>query len=191
MPQQEQYVQVRNVRVDVDALRALAHRCDPMKCIGRERGCCATYEVYVDRGEIGTIVGTLPETARHAKGLRQGGEFIDPFEETEGGSCLATHEDGLCVFAYKDRRGATLCSLHTAALEMGLPPAQVKPKACALWPLYLVEGDEPLLTVQPDALDFPCNRRRRKGVNGLHGGVQEIIAAVFGKGFLNELLAVL
>src|SRR5262245_47566462 len=120
---------IQGVRVDLEALRALRHRCEPMKCIGRERGCCETYEVYVDPREMGTIVGASPDAAKFARGLRQRGEFIDPFEDTDGGSCLATDPHGRCVFAYRDAKGATLCSLHSAALTHDLNPMKVKPKA--------------------------------------------------------------
>lgn len=182
---------IRGVTVDVQKLRALAHTCDPLKCIGRERGCCETYEVFIDQREIGTIVGAMPHAARYRRALVKRGEPVDPFEDTDGGACLATNDHGRCVFAYRDKRGATLCSLHSAALDLGLPPAQVKPKACALWPLYLVEGDPALLTVQQDALEFPCNRRRPATARGLHPGVKDIVQAVFGPAFLTELEAAL
>ncbi len=180
---------IRGVRVDLAALRALRHRCEPLKCIGRERGCCETYEVYVDPREMGTIVGSMPDAARYARGLRTKGEFIEPFEETDGGSCLATDPHGRCVFAYRDSAGATLCSLHSAALKHGLPPIKVKPKACALWPLYLVEDKQRFLTVQEGANAFPCNHTRRSNARGLDAGVAEIVRDVFGEGFLAELNA--
>lgn len=185
------YPKIQSTRVDIEALHALSHNCVPEKCIGRDRGCCSTYEVYVDPVEMGAIVGAMPDAALRAPGLKEKGAFIGPFEDTDGGSCLATDEDGLCVFSYKDKQGATLCSLHSAALEMGLPPVRVKPTACALWPLYIVEGDEPLLTVQPGVLDFPCNRRRRTGAGGLNPGIAEIVAMVFGDSFLQEVEALL
>ena len=191
MPDRPGYIFIENMRIDVEALRALAHRCDPMKCIGRVRGCCETYEVVVGRREQGTIVGTLDEASRFAIGLKEDGNFLEPFEETEGGTCLNTDEDGRCVFAYDDSLGATMCSLHSAALELGLPPAQVKPRACALWPLALVEGDPPLLTVQEGVLDFPCNRARGESSGGLDPGVAEIVEAVFGHAFLTEITLVM
>jgi hypothetical protein len=179
---------IQGIRVDLDALRSLRHECVPTKCIGRERGCCETYEVYIDRTEIGTIVGSMPDAARYARNLRHRGEFIDPIEDTDGGNCLATHQDGRCVFAYRDRAGATLCSLHSAGLDLGLDPFKVKPKACALWPLYLVEGKRPFLTVQEGALTFPCNHKRRTTSAGLDHGVAEIVRTVFGGTFLRELI---
>lgn len=191
MPDRPGYIFIENMRIDVEALRALAHRCDPMKCIGRARGCCETYEVVVGRREQGTIVGTLDEASRFAIGLKEDGDFLEPFEETEGGTCLNTDEDGRCVFAYDDSLGATMCSLHSAALDLGLPPAEVKPRACALWPLALVEGDPPLLTVQEGVLDFPCNRARSESSGGLDPGVAEIVEAVFGHAFLTKITLVM
>ncbi len=179
---------IDGIRVDLAALRSLRHECVPKKCIGRERGCCETYEVYVDRAEIGTIVGTLPDAAKYARHLRQYGEYIDPVEDTDGGNCLATHRDGRCVFAYRNAEGATLCSLHSAGLDLGLDPFKVKPKACALWPLYLIEGKHPVLTVQEGALAFPCNHARRATGKGLDKGVADIVRTVFGEQFLASLL---
>lgn len=178
---------IQGVTVDLAALRALRHRCVPLQCVGRERGCCETYEVYVDPREMNRIVGTMPDAAKFARGLKKRGEWIDPFEDTDGGSCLATDPHGRCVFAYRDAQGATLCSLHSAAVKRDLPPMDVKPKACALWPLYLVEGKQPLLTVQEGAMGFPCNHKRRAGAAGLDAGVAEIVRDVFGEEFLSEL----
>ena len=45
--------------------------------------------------------------------------------------------EGLCVFAYRGARGQHLCSLHSAALEAGLPPQSVKPDCCFTWPLSI------------------------------------------------------
>lgn len=191
MPNESRYLRLSTMHIDVEALQALAHRCDPMKCIGRARGCCETYEVVVGRREQGTIVGTLDEVSRFTSALREDGDFLDPFEETEGGTCLNTDEEGRCVFAYRDTLGATLCSLHSVALDLGLPPAEVKPRACALWPLALVEGDPPLLTVQEGILDFPCNRARGEGGGGLDAGVAAIVEALFGRGVLKEITAAL
>ena len=72
-------------------------------------------------------------------------------------------------------------------MDLGLPPARVKPQACALWPLALVEADPPLLTVQEGVLDFPCNRKRRGSAPDLHKGVAEIIEAVFGEDVLTAI----
>jgi len=153
---------IQGVRVDLKALRSLRHDCVPEKCIGQARGCCETYEVF---------------------------KFVDPIDESEAdGDCLATHEDGRCVFAYRATSGMTLCSLHSAGLDLELEPFRVKPKACALWPLYLVEGKQRALTVQEGALRFPCNHKRQVKAGGLDAGVAHIVRTVFGEAFLADLL---
>lgn len=183
-------VLIQSTRVDLDALRRLGHRCEPLKC-RHARKCCNSYEVVVNRRQQSGVVGTMPQAARYAKGLRDGAGYVDPFGETDGGTCLVTHEDGLCVFAYGNRQGATLCSLHSAAQGLGLAPERVKPLACALWPLFLVESEPSILTVQEDAYSFPCNYRRKRGASGLQREVAEIIRTLFGASFLEELYAVL
>jgi len=169
----------------VDALLALSHTCNPALCRGK-RTCCSSYDVRVAPRRVTALVGLLPHAARYAPWLRNGDEFEDPFEEDSEGCALATHEDGTCMFAFRGNDGGTRCSLHAAALDLGLAPHRSKPKSCALWPLALSGSDPLLLTVQDDALSFPCNAARR-GTKSLHEGVAEIIATLFGASFLERL----
>lgn len=185
---QDSFPVIQGVRVDIRALARFAHACDPRLC-RHTKCCCKSYEVIVDRNEARTIVGVLPQAAMRATRLRDDDSFHDPFDTTEGGLCLATTSTGRCVFAFNTRHGLR-CSLHAAAMDLGLPPAAVKPKACALWPLFFDETAPPLLTVQEDALLFPCNAHRPEGVV-LDPGIEEIIVSVFGEAFMAELRVVL
>lgn len=192
----KEYPVIQGIRVDVDALRALAHRCDPMLCRHMQY-CCKSYDVLLDREEERRVVGMMGEAAKHAPTLIENGSFVDPIEDMFEDECLATDEHGECVFAYQTAQGALRCSLHSAALDLGLPPAEVKPKACTLWPLFLDENPPALLTVQDDALEFPCNTLRAdmdgraRPALRLHEGVREIIEAIFGADFLAEVEAAL
>jgi hypothetical protein len=100
--------------------------------------------------------------AEFCPGLKGRKGFENVFEEVERG-CYAidTHEDGLCVFAYRSEEGIR-CALHTVAGRMGVPSHQVKPFACTLWPLVMQEPPHAAISICDDALRFPCNRRRRK-----------------------------
>jgi hypothetical protein len=138
----------------------------------------------VDRKEQKRILGHLNDAARYAIDLAEPGGFVDPFESTEGGTCLATHEDGQCVFAYRNSRRHLLCSLHSAALDHGLSGYAIKPRACAIWPLYFVECAPPLLTVQEGVSSFPCNRLRRGRPTSMDPGVAAILRDVWGASFL-------
>jgi len=191
MPQR--LILIEGIRVDLDALAAIAHACIPERCRNR-RSCCACYEVCVGKGEMSRIVGCLPQAVAYAPGLRDGNSYADPFEDADGGRqmALATDEDGACVFTYKGPRGETLCALHSAALDLGIKPFHVKPQSCWLWPLALTESKPVVLGVQQDAFSFPCNRRRSRASRRLHRGIAEIVGAVFGEEFLgrvNERLA--
>ena len=183
-----EFALVDGIRVDVAALLRLAHACEPSRC-ERASSCCSSYEVLVDRKEQRQITGYLDEASHYAAGLAEDGGFIEPFEATEGAKCLTTHEDGLCVFAFGNRQARVLCSLHAVALERGLKPHTVKPLACAIWPLYFVESDPPLLTVQEGAMGFPCNtpRARSSGARRLHPGVADILRSVWGETFLERV----
>ena len=179
---------IDGVQVDVDALVGIAHTCAPERCRER-RSCCACYEVCVGEAEMSRIVGCMPQAAVHNPALRDGDSYIDPFEETDDGAhtALATDPDGACVFAYKDVKGETWCALHSAALDLGLRPLDVKPRSCWLWPLAVSESRPVVLGVQQDAFAFPCNRRRPRTSRGLHRGIAEIVEAVYGEGFLARL----
>lgn len=182
---------VEGVRVDLYSLRTLSHSCDPMSC-RFTKCCCKSYEVIADEEEITRAVGVLPYAVKYAKCLREGGGLTDPFEEgDEGETCLRADEDNVCIFAYHTGEKAVRCALHTAALDLDLAPVSVKPMACSLWPLFLQEGDPPLLTVQDDATTFPCNDVRRGKARELDAGIRKILASVFGTSFLNAILELL
>lgn len=181
-------VRVGACEVDLDALAGIAHRYDPERC--KARGCCcSTYEVTVGRREVERIVGCMGEAARFQPALREGDSFVHPFDEQGGGRfAIDTDEDGRCVFAYTDAAGETRCSIHSAALDMGLEPYKVKPTSCALWPLALGEGRPKRLGIQPGAFDFPCNRRRRPRRDGrLDEGVADLVRRNFGEAFLRRI----
>ncbi len=178
-------VTIDGIVVDVDALVGIAHQCLPSCCTGRT-SCCGSYEVCLSGEEVAVVAGGIPAAGRWIRG-RDGDRLDNPFESLgDGLVALETDEDGLCVFAYRDRARRTLCSLHSAALAAGVPPLRMKPRCCHLWPLALTAGAEPVLTVMADAMDFPCNRPRR-AQKTLHKGIGDIIAAAFGEPFLRQL----
>ncbi len=122
-----------------------------------------TYEVCVTKAEMDRIIEVLPAAARLCPHLKSGKGFDNVFDEVEPGVyAIDTTEDGLCLFAYVFRNKYR-CSLHTVALERGLPLGKVKPKACLLWPMTFSEGEE-LLSLTEDALSSdatPGERKRR------------------------------
>lgn len=172
---------IAGVRVDLDALRAIAHHCDPKLC--EESGsCCACYEVAVTEEEVSRAIGLLPHARRYARRLAD-----DLWEETDDGLALATDASGRCVFAFR-RNGATLCALHTASAKLGLDPYRMKPWSCSLWPLAVSETRPPILGIQEGAFGFPCNRRRGPNEPGLDPGIADTLRACYGDAFLQAVL---
>jgi hypothetical protein len=180
-------VEIQGIRVEVDALLKLSHHCDPALC--KHSGCCCRfYEVTFTRREVSRIAGMMPHCARYAPKLKPGNEFEHPFEKAEGNLYVVDEcEDGACAFSYRDRKGRTLCSIHTAALDLSLDPYKIKADACVIWPLALSEDTSPILSVQEDIYHFPCNKRRRAGAKRLDPGVADAIRHIFGAAFLAEL----
>ncbi|MBF0243999.1 MAG: DUF3109 family protein [Planctomycetes bacterium] len=178
---------VKGVEVDVQSLYEIAHRCDPESC-GCKGRCCRSYEIPVSESELDRIVGLLPDLCQRLRGLKQGGQYEDFFEEDEEEEfVLIPRPDGRCRFAYS-RKGALRCALHSLALKQGLKVSNCKPWACLLWPLALSPGKIPQLGLQAGAYEFPCNQRRVKLKEAkLDSGVREILEEVFGLEFTRRV----
>ena len=167
------------VEVDVESLLTVENRCTG--CARGERCCCSSYEVCVTTVEMKRIIKLLPEAARYCPHLLTAGGYDNVFDEEEPGLfSIDTTGDGLCLFAYWSH-GRTHCSLHTAALDLGLPLEKVKPKVCLLWPLHFSDGDEVLAMID-DAMLFRCNTRKPPRSRDLCPGYAEAIELVYGEG---------
>jgi hypothetical protein len=168
-----------SVEVDIGSLLSLENRCNG--CARGERCCCSSYEVCVTTAEMKRIIKVLPEAARFCPHLLTAGGYDNVFEEEEPGLfSIDTTEDGLCLFAYWSQNRIH-CSLHTVAVTLGWPLAQVKPKVCMLWPMQFSEGDEVLAMID-DAFLFNCNARKSPGSRSLSSGLIEAIELVYGEG---------
>jgi hypothetical protein len=168
-----------SVDVDVESLLTIENRCNG--CRKGEKCCCSSYEVCVTTAELKRIIKVLPEAAKYCPHLLTVGGYDNVFEEEEPGLfSIDTTEDGLCLFAYWSH-GRTHCSLHTVAVTLGLPLAQVKPKVCLLWPMHFSDGDEVLAMIN-DAFRFNCNVRRAPGSRTMSPGFVEAIELVYGEG---------
>jgi hypothetical protein len=168
-----------SVEVDIESLLLLENRCNG--CDRGERCCCSSYEVCVTTAEMKRIIKVLPEAARLCPHLLTDGGYDNVFEEEESGLfSIDTNEDGLCLFAYRSHHRIN-CSLHTAAVMLGLTLSQAKPKVCLLWPMHFSEGNE-VLAVINDAFQFNCNIRKAPGSRRLSPGFVEAIELVYGEG---------
>ncbi len=168
-----------SVEVDVESLVGLENHCDG--CAGGGKCCCSSYEVCATTAELKRIIKVLPEAARYCPHLLTAGGYDNVFEEEEPGLfSIDTDEDGLCLFAYRSEHRVH-CSLHTVAVELGLPLEQVKPKVCMLWPMHFSDGDEVLGMIN-DAFLFSCNARKAPGSRSLSPGFVETIELVYGEG---------
>jgi len=184
----EGHVWVEGVMVDVPALMKLKHYCDPMLCRNK-RYCCASYDITINKDDMKRTVGLMPEAAKFAPEVGEDGEFENPFDPVERGRwAIDCHEDsGACAFSFRDKKGCGWCSLHAAALELGLDPYQQKPEVCTMWPLALAEGDPPVLSIQGDVYEFPCAWKRRGTPKQLYPDIAANVKAIFGEAFLEKL----
>ncbi len=172
------------LRIDVRGLSALNHAC--VGCPDTRRCCCATYEVCVTRAEMRRIVGCLSVVSKFCRHLAGRHGFDNVFDPVDSGLfAIDTDADGLCCFAYRVQ-GRIRCSLHSAALSLGIPVSVVKPRVCMLWPLALGDGNPASLSVQPDAFAFRCNTRR-KVRHDLCGSLAETVKSTFGTQVLQRI----
>ena len=147
------------VGIDRKAICSIDHEC--VGCSLVSESCCARYDVVVTEAELERIIPVLPEAAELCPHLKTEEGYASVFEEAEKGSySIDTHENGLCVFAYKTN-GLIRCSLHAVETKLGLPLGTVKPAVCILWPLTFSEkGDK--LTLHDDALGCSCSSPRKE-----------------------------
>ncbi len=181
-------VVVDGIIIDVKSIYSIRHECLPDRC-KNAKSCCASYQVSIDDQELGTITGWMPEAANFSPGLKSGAEFKNVFEEEdeENSFSLDTDNDGTCLFAYRNREDQTLCSLHSAALEAGALPAEVKPRSCTLWPLAVSDGRPTTLSIDAAAFTFICNTKSEEESDALCPEIAKIITDLFGEKFLAEL----
>jgi hypothetical protein len=167
------------VDIDIASLSSVEHTCDG--CASAASCCCSTYEVCVSPAEMRRIIRIMPEVVKLCPHLEMEDGFDNVFEYVERGLyAIDTTEDGLCLFAYVSRKKIQ-CALHTVGVRRGIPLAQVKPKACLLWPMTYSEGAE-ALSLTDDALLFHCNAPKRKGSRSISASLTDAIECVYGEG---------
>ncbi len=185
--QNNKYPVIDNITVDIESLLSLAHTCDPGLCV-QDKSCCSCFHVCVEMNELEKITGFMPMASAYATDLKSDGVIMNVFDE-EGPDLFSidTDEYGLCDFAYHGGKNETLCSLHSVALQMDYQPEDVKPRDCVLWPLALTEDKPFSLSIDDEALSFPCNSMRSANASFLDPGIADIIRKLFGELFLREV----
>lgn len=173
------------VDVDVSAICSVTHNCTG--CAGDSKCCCSSYEVCISTSELTKIIGCIPVAAKFCQHLKSHNSYENVFEEIGRNLfCIDTTEDGLCVFAYS-KGDKILCALHSAAVNLGIPVHEVKPKACLIWPLTISEGKRKILSMDHDVLEFRCNAQNHNGTLSLCPSIAGIVESAFGQKFRYEL----
>lgn len=182
---------INGIIVDCKALSSIKHSCISNNC-KISQCCCSQYEVFIDNIELSNIVGALPYASQYSTILKSDKSFANIFgDEGKNTYSIDKNNRGFCVFGYKGKEKSFFCSLHKAAVDMKIPLKKVKPLACILWPLALVESDPVVLTVQEDVTLFPCNQEQASPSIVLDNGIAQIIKIAFGSSFhykLNEAI---
>ncbi|GJQ60867.1 MAG: DUF3109 family protein [Candidatus Scalindua sp. AMX11] len=175
---------INGIKVDLESLTSIRHVCDPGMCAGKYT-CCAHYEICLGKREVGKVIRQMPGAARYAPHLKERDSYKNVFEETEDNLiAIDTDGDDQCLFAWRNRKGEILCSLHSQAIETGRSFYDAKPTACCLWPLAICSGNPMILSVQDDAFKFVCNKKRRTGRATLDKEIASIIKNIYGEKML-------
>ncbi|MBU3948150.1 MAG: hypothetical protein KJ826_08015 [Proteobacteria bacterium] len=150
--------------------------------------CCSNYEVFINSMELSNIIGLLPYVSKYSSFLKSDKNFANIFgDEGRNTYSIDKNNKGFCAFGYRDKGEKILCSLHKAAVDMKIPLKSAKPLACILWPLAIVESDIVILSIQDDALLFPCNQERISKPIELDDSIAQIVKNAFGSSFLYQL----
>ena len=175
---------IENVKVDLKSLISVEHKCDPGVCKGKT-SCCAEYEICIEKDEVDKVFAHTPGAAEFAPQLKANGFYRNVFEETDDNLiAIDTDEDNQCLFAWRKSNGEILCSLHSHAIKNNLSFYDTKPESCSLWPLAIYNGSPEILTVQEDAFNFDCNKKRKSGEDELDPEISSIIRNVYGEKML-------
>jgi hypothetical protein len=76
------------------------------------------------------ILKTIPNGEARLESFYKHGAF------TQGNSTTCKgHEDGYCLFSFKDSDGCEKCAIHAWCLKNNKNPAEYKPYICSLYPL--------------------------------------------------------
>lgn len=147
------------MKFDYESIKSIHHECTG--CQSKTDCCCASYDIFISEKEMQRILNIFTRIIEYCPDLMKDGEFDNVFEESEDGLIqLDTDGNGLCVFAYQGG-GMVRCALHTVAIDMDLPVEEIKPFHCLLWPMAVSSGSEPVISIQQNAHDFPCNRPQK------------------------------
>jgi hypothetical protein len=147
------------MKFDFNKIKSIHHLCTG--CSPDADCCCASYNIFISEEEMQRILNIFPLIIEYCPDLVVDGAFDNVFEESDDGSIqLDTDENGLCVFAYR-HEGIIRCALHTVANDTGIPVENLKPFHCLLWPMALSSGSETAVSIQENALDFPCNHLQK------------------------------
>lgn len=112
--------------------------CAPGRRAPRARSCCADLELRPTDAERGAITAALPALAAALRDQDPRWSAGPPPIFAEG---ALSRPGRRCVFALEHPEGLR-CALHLHEDAEGLPRGALKPLACRLFPLILVEGDD-------------------------------------------------
>lgn len=175
---------IENVKVDLKSLISIKHKCDPGVCKGKI-SCCAEYEICMEEKEVDKIIAHIPQAAEFAPHLIDNSSYRNIFDETDDDLItIDVDEENQCLFAWRNRNGEILCSLHSHAMKNNLSFYDTKPESCSLWPLAIYNGSPEILTVQEDAFNFDCNEERKPEKAELDTEISSIIKNVYGEKML-------
>ena len=124
----------------VEAERCVLHEC---------QGACCRGGVWLDADDLKPIVPHVETIAANLPAERRDPDTWfsapEPDEDTPSGVKIGTNVvddpvrpgDTCCVFLRPDR----LCALQVASRQLGLPGLGLKPFFCALYPVYVENGE--------------------------------------------------
>ncbi|MCX7016183.1 MAG: DUF3109 family protein [Candidatus Sumerlaeota bacterium] len=147
---------IDNLIVDVPAVVRRRFVCHTDLCIGAKpldslagRSCCSSFAVRVAPKEIRRIETLLPQVRRRYPGIAETIDRLEGawwhYDEEDYNKALKSAPNGGCIFLTPREDGMYKCALHAAAMDLGVDPNRVKPAACLLFPLFVVEVEDNLL----------------------------------------------
>ncbi|MFW6287064.1 MAG: hypothetical protein ACOC29_03900 [Candidatus Sumerlaeota bacterium] len=156
LEEQGRLIRIDNLLLDGDAMLT-PFVCDTELCVKPKCGnkkkdkkrfcgsCCVCYSPRLSTRERERIDKILPEVKERFPIIARRINKADGYYHWDEGYDRMVNNDSLmrCVFMMPDKEelGFHGCAIHAWCLEQGLDPAEWKPSACIMFPLFLLDVD--------------------------------------------------
>lgn len=157
-----EHIKFGNFFVDIKELSLYTFRCDSFECIKKNTCCCQIYDVDISKHEMDQIICYFDVISSYCQNLKTDDYYKNVFERDGNRFMIDHNSKGYCVFSYFDEKRHLRCSIHSAALKVGINPRLLKPLNCTIWPLSVRKEKSYKVIELSSNKKWPCLNLKKK-----------------------------